>query len=241
MTPWEWIYVISTILILPIIVYALIAQSNVHTAFNRSKKLMNSSGLTGAQVAERLLAAAHIDARVERASGRGLVDHYDPKRKVVALSRDVYDGTSVGALGIAAHEVGHAIQDEENYAPLRIRNAIVPISNFASRWLLPLIIIGFIASIFAGAFENALMWILVPIIVIYFFATIVQIFTLPTEFNASTRAMKMLESIDVFANEDEKRHVRRVLSAAAQTYVAALAVTLVHLLRLLSIVAMMRR
>lgn len=179
--------------------------------------------MTGAQAAERILSHAGInDVQVRHISGN-LNDHYDPRNKTLSLSDSVYNSTSVAAVGVAAHECGHAIQHAKNYAPLRLRGAIVPVANIGSTLAWPLIIIGII---FSGPM-------LIKVGIIFFcFAVIFQIVTLPVEFNASGRAVRILEQTGILG-ETELRQTRKVLGAAAMTYVASAAAIILQLLRLL--------
>jgi Zn-dependent membrane protease YugP len=230
---WEWIYIVSSILILPVFIWAIIVSIRVNTVFNRYKKIEMGSGLTARDLVEKIARERDLNISVEVASG-WLGDHYDPKRKVVALSRENINSKSIAALAVAAHECGHAIQDKERYLPLRTRNFVISLSNFASRLLLPLIIIGFIASIFIFLNDTAFLYFILALCITYGLSALVQLITLPTEFNASVRAGKILDEMQITDDIAEKRGVRRVLSAAAQTYVAAFAVSLVYFMRLLS-------
>lgn len=217
----------STMLVLiPAIILALYAQYKVQSTFQRYLQVANRNGYTGAQVARRILDEQGLtDVSIEQIGGL-LTDHYDPRKRVLRLSREVYYGNSIAALGVAAHESGHAVQHAYGYAPLSIRNAIVPIVNFSSR-------AAFI-FIFAGLFLTGSTLLLD--IGIYMFAAVVlfQLITLPVEFNASSRAVEMLAG-GGYISSDEERHVRKVLNAAALTYVASAATALSQLLRLFMI------
>ena len=204
-------------------IICLIASARVKTTYAKYSKYRSMSGLTGAQAAERILHDAGIyDVQVGHISGN-LTDHYNPKTKVLNLSDSVYGSTSVAAIGVAAHECGHAIQDAINYAPLNIRSAIVPAANIGSQLSWPLFIAGLIFSIDP----------LVTLgIVLFSLAVLFQLVTLPVEINASSRALKMLESTGILG-ADEKKGARKVLTAAALTYVAALAASILQLLRLI--------
>lgn len=213
------------ILILPCIIFALWAQASVNSAFNKYSKVSNQRGLTGAQAAYEVMRSNGVTSvNIERISGK-LTDHYDPKSQVIRLSDDVYNSTSVAAIGVAAHEAGHAVQYAENYGPIRIRMAIVPITNFGSQLSWPLIFIGLIFSM------NTLLG-----IGILFFAlsTVFQLITLPVELNASHRAIKVLGERNLLSY-DELPMAKKTLRAAAMTYVAALATSMAQLLRLLLI------
>ena len=200
------------------------ASSRVKSTFARYDRVRNIRGITGAQAAETILHQAGIyNVSVQRISG-SLTDHYDPAAKVLRLSDSVFGATSVAAIGVAAHECGHAIQDQQDYAPLRIRTALVPICNFGSTISWPLILIG----VFMG--WNQL---LIRTGIILFFAVVLfQLVTLPVEFNASSRALKILSSTGLLQG-DENEGAKKVLSAAALTYVAGAAASILQLLRLI--------
>ena len=183
------------------------------------------SGMTGAQAAERILNSAGIyDVSIQHISGN-LTDHYDPRNKVLSLSDSTYGSASVAAVGVAAHECGHAIQHQTSYAPLNIRSAIVPVANFGSTIAWPLILIGLFFNSSTGTF-------LIDLGIICFsLAVLFQLVTLPVEFNASSRAVKILESTGILGQE-ELQGTRKVLGAAALTYVAGAASAILQLLRL---------
>ncbi|MCU6760764.1 Putative neutral zinc metallopeptidase [uncultured Roseburia sp.] len=204
-------------------VICLIASARVRTTFNKYSQVRSMSGMTGAQAAERILAHAGIrDVRVQHISGN-LNDHYDPRNKTLSLSDSVYNSASVAAVGVAAHECGHAIQHHNNYAPLTIRGAIVPVANIGSTLAWPLIIIGII---FSGP-------VLIKVGIVFFcFAVLFQLVTLPVEFNASGRAVRILEKTGILG-DSELRQTKKVLGAAAMTYVASAAAIILQLLRLL--------
>lgn len=211
------------ILIIIGVIICLIASARVRTTFSKYAGVRSMSGMTGAQAAERILAHAGIyDVQIRHISG-SLNDHYDPRNKTLSLSDSVYGSSSVAAVGVAAHECGHAIQHAKNYAPLRIRSALVPVANFGSTLAWPLILIGII---FSGP-------ILIKVGIIFFcFAVLFQLVTLPVEFNASGRALRLLERTGILG-DTELRQTRRVLGAAAMTYVASAAAIILQLLRLL--------
>lgn len=220
------------VLVLPFIVLSMIASLKVNTTFNKYQRQLSSRGMTGREAAERILRTnglSHI--RVEQVGGK-LTDHYDPRAEVIRLSAEVYGGTSTAAIGVAAHEAGHAIQKSEGYVPLRIRNAIIPATRIGSILAIPLILIGLV---FIAAGEQFI-WIAYAGVIAFGLSTLFQLVTLPTEFDASRRAMECLASYGILT-EDELKGSRKVLSAAAMTYVAALAVSLMQLLRLFLIVA----
>ena len=212
-----------TILLLVIgMLLSLAASAKLRSTFAVYKKVRSHSGITGAEAAQRILRAAGItDVQVVPIRG-SLTDHYDPRTKTVSLSEDIYGRNSLAAVGVAAHECG-AIQDAINYAPLNIRSAIVPAANIGSQLSWPLFIAGLIFSIDP----------LVTLgIVLFSLAVLFQLVTLPVEINASSRALKMLESTGILG-ADEKKGARKVLTAAALTYVAALAASILQLLRLI--------
>ncbi len=219
-------------------IFALIASSRVNATFQKYAKQMTRSGLTGAQAAQKVLAANGVhDVRIAPTSGR-LTDHFNPKDKTIYLSEAVYDSPSSAAIGVAAHEAGHAVQHAVGYLPLRIRSAIVPVTNIGSRLAVPLVFFGLILAAsmrFPFGYEIALVGVLC-----YSLCVVFQLVTLPTEFNASSRAMTALETGRIL-NEEELKGARKTLTAAAMTYVAALAVSLTQFLRLLAIVMGGRR
>ena len=213
--------------VLPAMLFAFIAQSRVNSAYNRYSKVFSRSRMTGEDVARTLLHNAGMESISVTSVQGHLTDHYDPKAKVVRLSSGVYSNSSLAALGIAAHEVGHAIQHDIGYAPLGIRNAIFPLASIGSKAALPLFLIGLLFG--GGALGGLLMDIGIAI---FFFAVIFQTITLPVEFNASSRALALLEEGGYLQGE-ELKGAGAVLNAAALTYVAGLAVALGQFLRLL--------
>lgn len=202
---------------------SLAASTRLRSTFAIYRKVRSASGLTGADAARRILRAAGItDVQVVPVRG-SLTDHYDPRTKQVSLSEDVYDKTSLAAVGVAAHECGHAIQHSVNYAPLNLRSAIVPLANLGSNLSWPLFLAGLIFSVEP----------LLNIgILLFSLAVLFQVVTLPVEYNASSRALKMLESTGILS-PDENKGAKKVLSAAALTYVAAVAASILQLLRLI--------
>lgn len=215
----------TMIFVLPALLFAMWAQMKVKTTFAKYLRIANAAGYTGAEVARDILLRKGLNVRVERIGG-DLSDHYDPKANVVRLSPQVHDGRSLAALGVAAHECGHAIQHAEGYALLGLRNAIVPVANIGSRWGLPLAIFGFF---FFRSPELILLGIL-----FYAGAVVFQLATLPVELNASSRAMAILET-GGYLGRNELQPARKVLNAAAWTYVAAAAAAIAQLLRLLAL------
>lgn len=202
---------------------SLAASAKLKSTFARYRSVRNASGLTGEQAARRILQAAGITDVQVRAVHGSLTDHYDPRTKTVNLSQDIYGQTSLAAVGVAAHECGHAIQHATHYAPLEIRSAIVPAANLGSQLSWPLFFIGLIMSIRP---------LITAGIVLFSLAVLFQLVTLPVEINASFRALHMLEATGILGS-DENRGARKVLTAAAMTYVAALAGSVLQLFRLL--------
>ncbi len=224
----DWLYII---LVLPAVILSIFASAKVKTTFNKYSKEFSSSGLTGAEVARRILYENGLyDVKVEQTHGH-LTDHYDPRTNVVRLSDSTYSSSSSAAIGVAAHEVGHAIQHATNYFPLKVRNAIVPATNIGAKLSMPLIVLGIILSAVGPYFA----YIAYFGVACFSLCAIFQLLTLPTEFNASRRALRSIDECGILTS-DERVGAKKVLSAAAMTYVAALAVTLAQLLRLVLIV-----
>lgn len=220
----DWYY----ILLIPVMIFALWAQMRVSTTFHKYQQQHNRRNITGAEAARRVLSASGVSGvTVEQVAGT-LTDHYDPKTNVIRLSSAVYGSTSSAAVGVACHEAGHAVQHAENYGPLKLRMALIPVANFGSRLLLPLLLISFVGSLFLPS----LSFVTDLVLIIFLITTFLQFITLPVEFNASRRAMESMESQGILAGE-ELQGARKVLTAAALTYVAALAVSLVQLFRIL--------
>jgi len=215
-------------------VICLIASANVKSTYNKYSKYRSMTNMTGAQAAQRLLSAAGIsDVSIGHVSGQ-LSDHYNPSKKVLNLSDSVYNSTSVAAIGVAAHECGHAIQHATGYAPLKFRSAFVPVANFGSMLAWPLILIGlFINSESSQLIINAG-------IILFSFAVLFQIVTLPVEFDASKRAIVLLERQGILSSE-ELPYTKKVLGAAALTYVASAAASILQLLRLILLFGGRRR
>lgn len=215
-------------------VICMITSAKVKGTFNKYSQLRSMSGMNGAQVAQRVLQAAGIyDVQVRHVSG-SLTDHYDPRTKTVNLSDPVYNATSVAALGVAAHECGHAIQHAKSYAPLSIRSALVPIANFGSMLAWPVILIGLL-------FNTRSSGLIIDIGILLFSAAVLfQLVTLPVEFDASRRALVMLRTQGILA-DDELKYTRRVLKSAALTYVASAAAAILQLLRIILITNGRRR
>lgn len=224
----DWTYII---LVLPAVLFAMWASGKVNRTYAKYKNVYNSRRITGAQAAQFILSRSGVtDVRIEPIAG-SLTDHFDPSAKVIRLSEGVYNNTSVAAVGIACHEAGHAIQHAVDYAPVKIRTAIVPITNFGSKLSVPLIIIGLLLASFSSVFVT-LAYIGVACFAL---STIFQLVTLPTEFDASRRALRLIDDNNLLVGE-EYTAAKKVLTAAAMTYVAALAVSLMQLLRFIIIV-----
>lgn len=211
------------VLILIGMVLSLMASAKLNATYSTYARVGSRCGLTGAEAAERLLRSQGIyDVAVRRVSGH-LTDHYDPRTKTVNLSDAVYGATSIAAIGVAAHECGHAMQDAQEYAPLRLRAALVPAANFGAQISWPLILIGFFIG--GGILVNVG-------ILLFSLSVLFQLVTLPVEYNASHRAVRLLDSIGILQGQ-EVGQARKVLGAAALTYVAAAAASILQLLRLL--------
>ena len=221
----DWTYIV---LVLPCILLSLWASSNVNSTFKRYAKQFSSRRITGAEAARRVLAANGVHGvRIDRVSGN-LTDHFDPKTNVIRLSDSVYDSTSTAAIGVACHEAGHAVQYAESYAPIKLRAAIIPLTNFGSKIAMPLILAGVLLTAF-GSFSDTLIYLG---ILAFSLSLVFQLVTLPVEFNASRRAMRAIEDANILTSEEQKG-ARKTLKAAALTYVAATAVALAQLLRLI--------
>lgn len=223
--PWFYIDYYYIILIVPALLFGLWAQSRVNSAYSKYSRVGNMRGYTGADAARMVLEQNGIyNVTIRRTSGK-LTDHYDPRNKTINLSDGVYDVASVAAVGIAAHEAGHAVQHAVGYFPIKVREAVIPITQIGSYLYFPIIILGIIFSyqplVNAG-------------IILFSFLAIFQLVTLPVEFNASNRAIATIERNDILYGE-ELRGAKSVLKAAALTYVAALVSSLAQLLRLVLI------
>lgn len=224
------------LLVLPCVILSLWASANVKNTFKRYSQQISQRHISGAEAARRVLFAHGIhDVRIERVSGE-LTDHYDPKDNVIRLSDSVYDSISTAAIGVACHEAGHAVQYAKNYAPIKLRAAIIPITNIGSRLAMPLILLGLTLS-----FLDQMSYFFVYLGIAAFGLSLVfQLVTLPVEFNASRRAMDAIERSEILTPE-ERKGARKTLTAAAMTYVAATAVALAQLLRLIMIFGGRRR
>ena len=224
------------VLVLPCVLLSLWASSNVNRTFQRYSKQFSRRGITGAQAAQRVLYASGVrDVRIERVAGN-LTDHYDPRTNVIRLSDDVYSSTSTAAIGVACHEAGHAVQYAEHYAPIKLRAAIIPITNIGSKLAMPLILLGLLL-----AFAEDMSYFFVYLGIACFGLSLVfQLVTLPVEFNASSRALRAIEDGQLLT-EEELGGARKTLRAAALTYVAATATALAQLLRLILLFGRRRR
>ncbi len=229
----DWTYLV---LVLPCMIFAMIASANVNSTFKKYSKQLSSRHITGAEAAQRVLSANGVrGVRIERVSGN-LTDHYDPKTNVIRLSDSVYNATSTAAIGVACHEAGHAVQYAQSYAPIKLRAAIIPLTNFGSKLAMPLILIGLLLS----AMETISIFFVYLGIAAFGLSFLFQLVTLPVEFNASRRAVRAIEQGGILT-EEELRGAKKTLKAAAMTYVAATATALAQLLRLIVLFGNRRR
>lgn len=229
----DWTYII---LVLPCILLSLWASANVNSTFKKYSKQYSMRRLTGAEAAQRVLSANGVSGvRIEHISGN-LTDHYDPKTNVIRLSDNVFGNTSTAAIGVACHEAGHAVQYAVGYAPIKLRAAIIPVTNFGSKLAMPLILLGILFSAL-GSMSEVLIYLGIAC---FGLSLVFQVVTLPVEFNASRRALQAIEQGGLLT-EEEQRGAKKTLTAAALTYVAATAVALAQLLRLLAIFGGNRR
>ena len=223
----DWTYII---LVLPFVLLSMWASANVNSTFKKYAKQFSVRNISGAEAAQRVLAANGVSGvRIERVKG-SLTDHFDPKANVIRLSDDVYSNTSTAAIGVACHEAGHAVQYAQGYAPIKLRAAVIPATNLGSKLAMPLILLGVLFAAFAD-FSYTLVYLGIAC---FGLSLIFQLVTLPVEFNASRRALKIIDGWGTLT-KDERRVAGQVLSAAAMTYVAALAASLLSLLRLIFI------
>lgn len=221
----DWTYFI---LVLPCIIFSLIASASVNNTFKKYSSQLSRRNITGAQAAQRVLFSNGItNVQIDRVKGN-LTDHYDPRTNKIYLSDSVYDNTSTAAIGVACHEAGHAVQYATGYAPVHLRAAIIPVTNIGSRLAMPLILIGILLSTF-GTISTTVIYIGIAC---FGLSLVFQLVTLPVEFNASRRAISAIESAELLTSE-EQIGAKRTLRAAAMTYVAATAVALSQLLRLI--------
>lgn len=223
-------------LVLPCIIFAMIASSRVNSTFEKYSKQLSSRGITGAQAAQEVLRANGVhNVRIEPVGGK-LTDHYDPRANVIRLSENVYSSTSTAAIGVACHEAGHAVQYAENYGPIKLRAAIIPVTNIGSKLAMPLILLGLVLN-FLGEISYAFIYIG---ILCFSLSLVFQLITLPVEFNASRKAITAIDNQNLLT-DSELKGAKKTLSAAAMTYVAATAVALAQILRLLSIFGRRRK
>lgn len=224
------------VLVLPCLILSMIASSRVKSTFNKYSKQISQRRITGAEAAQRVLSANGVrNVRIERVHGE-LTDHYDPKANVIRLSGAVYDNPSTAAIGVACHEAGHAVQYAQSYAPIKLRAAVIPITNFGSKLAMPLILLGILLN-FLGEISYAFIYLGIAC---FGLSLVFQLITLPVEFNASRRAMVAIEENEILTR-DELKGARKTLSAAAMTYVAATAVALAQLLRLIMLFGRRRK
>jgi Zn-dependent membrane protease YugP len=223
----DWTYLV---IVLPCVLLSLWASSSVKSTFNRYSSQYSIRRITGADAARRVLAHNGVGGvRIERVSG-SLTDHYDPSANVIRLSDSVYDSTSTAAIGVACHEAGHAVQYAQNYAPIKLRAVIIPVTNIGSRLAMPLILLGVLLT-FLESFSFTLIYLGIGC---FSLSLVFQLITLPVEFNASRRAIAAIEQGGILT-QDEQIGAKKTLKAAAMTYVAATAVALAQLMRLLII------
>ena len=220
----------SMIILIPAIIFTMYAQAKVNSNFRRYSNVRNLRNMTGAEAARRMLDANGLGSvQIEQVKG-SLTDHYDPRKRVLRLSQSVYGVNSIAAVSVACHEAGHAVQHAESYKPLKVRNSIVPLVNFASSLTWPLVILGIIL-LANGSYMGDLLFNIgvITMLAVILFHTV----TLPVEFNASSRALKQMDELGIIA-EEENTGAKKVLRAAAMTYVAALATAIANLLRILA-------
>lgn len=225
----DWTYIV---LVLPAVIFSLLMSALVNSSFKKYSNVFSSKGITAYDAARRVLEANGVEGvAIERVSGK-LTDHYDPRTNVIRLSESVHDSMSVAAIGVACHEAGHAVQHAKKYVPIKIRNAIVPITNIGAKLSIPLVLIGIMLS-YLGSFYSMIAYIGVAL---FGLCVIFQLITLPTEFNASRRALQAISGQGLLTDQ-EAVGAKKVLTAAALTYVAALAVTVMQFLRLFFLVS----
>ncbi len=211
------------ILVLPMLILSMVASARVNSAFKKYSSVLSTRHITGAQAAFEILRHYGItNVQIERVSGK-LTDHYDPQKNVIRLSDNVYNSTSVAAIGVACHEAGHAAQYAQGYSAIKIRNKMLPLANIGSKAGFPLAILGYFLGFQPLAMAG---------VIFFSFAVFFQLITLPVEFNASKRALNVITKVNIL-NDSEKNGAQKVLTAAAMTYVASLAVSVANLLRLI--------
>lgn len=221
----DWTYLV---LVLPCIILSVWASASVNKTFQKYAKVFSMRRITAEDAARRVLTANGVQGvSIQRVSGN-LTDHYNPKTNTISLSDSVYGSTSIAAIGVACHEAGHAVQYAHSYFPIKIRSAIIPITNFGSKLAMPLILLGLLLS-YAGDFSYLFVYLGIAC---FGLSLVFQLITLPVEFNASRRALKTLEETQILSDA-ERSGARKTLTAAAMTYVAAVAVSFAQLLRLI--------
>lgn len=223
-------YTLMGIILIPGLIFAMVASARVNSTFHKYDQVLSSKGLTGAEVAQKIMEAEGIyDVQIQKGNTNELTDNFNPTTKIITLSNKVYSGTSISAIGVAAHETGHAVQHAKGYKPMKIRTALAYVSNFMSVLVWPLIIIGIILDFayVGGIVGKSFLWVGVAFFGV---STLFSLITLPVEFNASNRALKLLVSTGC-VDEMEVKGCKKVLSSAAMTYVAALVVSILELLR----------
>jgi len=236
---WYFINIATMVIILPGLIFALYAQFRVNSTFKKYSKVSTEQGSTAREVAYYLLSRNGCPTNIETIPGK-LTDHYNPKTKVLALSQSTYNSTSVAAIAVAAHEVGHATQDNEDHFLLKFRSKMVPFVNIGSYLAFPLAILGVFLEYASSVSVESIGTLLIALgVLLYSLSTIFSLVTLPVEINASSRALKMLTA-GGYVSEKEKNQMRYVLYTAALTYVADLVVSLLYLLRFLVLLAHMR-
>ena len=229
----DWTYIV---IVIPCIILSLWASSSVKSTFRRYSQQISSRHITGAEAARRVLQANGVHGvQIQQVSGN-LTDHYDPKTNVIRLSDGVYNSASTAAIGVACHEAGHAVQYAESYFPIKLRAAIIPVTNFGSKIAMPLILLGVLLS-YLGNFSYTLIYLGIAC---FGLSLVFQLITLPVEFNASRRALAAIDDGELLTQE-ERRGAKKTLRAAAMTYVAAVAVSLAQLLRLVLLFGRRRR
>ena len=229
----DWTYLI---IVLPCLLLSMLASARVNSTFNKYSKQISSRHITGQEAAQRVLLANGVrNVQIVRVSG-SLTDHYDPKANVIRLSDSVYSSASTAAIGVACHEAGHAVQYAKDYFPIKVRAAIIPLTNFGSKLAMPLILLGILFNAL-GNFSYTLIYIGIACFAL---SLVFQLVTLPVEFNASRRAMQAIENAQLLT-EQEQQGAKKTLQAAAMTYVAAVAVAAAQLLRLILLFGRRRR
>ncbi len=223
------------ILVVPALIFSFWASAKVNSTFKKYSSVRSRRGMTGREAAEAVLRRNGVTGVIVSQISGNLTDHYDPRTNVINLSEKVYNSDSVAAIGVAAHEAGHAVQHAEGYFPIRLRSAIIPLTNIGSKLSMPLFLLGLILS----AYGEKFLYIAYAGIICFSLCVLFQLVTLPTEFNASRRAVEAIDGS--ILDETEAKGAKKVLSAAAMTYVAALAVALMQLLRLLAIAGNRKR